>query len=150
MRIYEVVFILRPEVADDEADRLVGQFESVITSSGGTVRNTDRWGRRRLAYEVRGQREGNYVVLTIECDPPAQRELERVLRVTEPIMKFQTVRIDEELKKLERLKAKRDKRRARRPATGAERSGPPASAGASSPAGEPAAGREPAFTREAV
>lgn len=123
MRIYEIVFILKPDMPEEDADRFVTQMETVVTSTGGTVRKTEKWGRRRLAYRVRGQREGQYVIVTMECDPPTVREFERVLKVAEPVIKFLTVRIDEELKRLEKMRQKREKREkargAKRPPSGA-------------------------------
>ncbi len=128
MRIYESVFILRPDVPEEELDRFVAQMESVVTSSGGSVQKTEKWGRRRLAYEVRGHREGQYVVCTMQCHPPTVHEFERLLKVAEPVIKFQTVRIDEELKRLEKMRRKREKRGAARSSSG---SGSGSAAGAS-------------------
>ena len=82
MRIYEMIFILKPDLPDDEADRIVAQMESVITSNGGTLRKTDRMGRRRLAYLIRRYREGQYVLLDAECDAATVQEVERRLKVT--------------------------------------------------------------------
>ena len=114
MRVYENVFILRPDVTEEDVDKFVTQMETVVTSHGGKVQKSEKWGRRRLAYEVRGNRDGQYVVFTIECDPPVIREFERVLKVSEPVIKFLTVRIDEELKRLEKMRLKREKRDKRR------------------------------------
>lgn len=111
MRIYENVFIVKPDLPEEELDKFIGQMEAVVTSTGGTVQKTEKWGRRRLAYLVRGQRDGMYIVCTIECDPPTIREFERVLKVSEPVIKFQTVRIDEELKRLEKLRQKREQKK---------------------------------------
>ena len=114
MRIYETIFILKPDLPDDEADRIVAQMEAVITSGGGTLRKTDRMGRRRMAYEIRRYREGQYVLLDAECEAPAVQELERRLKVTEPVLKFQTVRVDEELKRAAKLQAIRAKHSAKK------------------------------------
>ncbi len=135
MRIYESVFIIRPDVLEVDLDKFVAQMESVVTSSGGAVQKTEKWGRRRLAYEVRGQREGQYIVCTMECEPPVVREFERLLKVAEPVIKFQTVRIDEELKRLEKMRKKREKRGAARSSRGG---GP-----ASGPSGLPTAALPP-------
>ncbi len=122
MRIYETVFIVKPDGTEEELDRFIAQMETVVTSTGGKVQKTEKWGRRRLAYVVRGHREGQYVICTMECDPPTVREFERLLKVSEPVIKFQTVRIDEELKRLEKLSRKRHKR-------GVSRGSPSAPAG---------------------
>jgi small subunit ribosomal protein S6 len=127
MRIYETIFILKPDLPDDEADRIVAQMESVITSSGGTLRKTDRMGRRRLAYLIRRYREGQYVLLDAECDAATVQELERRLKVTEPVLKYQTVRVDEELKRAAKLQQARAKHSARKkPRGGAEPAAAPA------------------------
>ena len=127
MRIYETIFILKPDLPDDEADRIVAQMESVITSSGGTLRKTDRMGRRRLAYLIRRYREGQYVLLDAECDAATVQEVERRLKVTEPVLKYQTVRVDEELKRAAKLQQARAKHAARKkPRRGAEPAAAPA------------------------
>jgi small subunit ribosomal protein S6 len=128
MRIYETIFILKPDLPDDEADRIVAQMEGVITSGGGSLRKTDRMGRRRLAYLIRRYREGQYVLLDSECDAAAILELERRLKVTEPVLKYQTVRVDEELKRAEKLQKARLKHvsRKKRRAAGAESAATPA------------------------
>ena len=129
MRIYETIFILKPDLPDDEADRIVTQMEAVITSGGGTLRKTDRMGRRRLAYLIRRYREGQYVLLDSECSAPTVLELERRLKVTEPVLKFQTVRVDEELKRAAKLQAARSKHSAKKkPRGGAASSAAPAAA----------------------
>ena len=130
MRTYETIFILKPDLPEDEADKIVAQMEGVVTSGGGALRKTDRMGRRRLAYLVRRYREGNYVLLDSECEPATIQELERRLKVTEPVLKFQTVRVDEEMKrvaKLQQIRAKHSARKKRRGgATEAAAAAPPA------------------------
>jgi small subunit ribosomal protein S6 len=114
MRIYETIFILKPDLPDDEADRIVAQMEGVITSGGGTLRKTDRMGRRRLAYLIRRYREGQYVLLDSECDAATIQEVERRLKVTEPVLKYQTVRVDEGLKRAAKLQQARLKHSSRK------------------------------------
>ena len=113
MRAYEIMFILRPDMTEENVDRFLAQMETVVTSTGGTVQSKEKWGRRRLAYGVRGHREGYYVLFNLECEPPTVREFERVLKVSEPAIKFLTVRIDQELKRLEKLRQKREKKEKR-------------------------------------
>ncbi len=119
MRIYEIMFIVRPEAPEEDLDRLVAQFEGVVTSTGGVVQKAEKWGRRRLAYPIRRCREGQYVLFTVECAPPTVKEFERRLRVSDQVVKFLTVRVDEELKRLEKLRRKREKRAVRRKAPAA-------------------------------
>lgn len=139
MRTYEVIFIIRPDIADDEADKLVEQMEHVVTNGGGKIRKTDRIGRRRLAYMVGRFREGIYVLLDIECDAATIHEIERRMKVTEPVMKYQSVRTDEELKRAAKLAAIRAKRPPSRRARAAAASAPPAPAPPAPPAPAPAA-----------
>jgi small subunit ribosomal protein S6 len=93
-----------------------------VTSAAGSIKNVDRMGKRRLAYMVRKFREGVYILMTIEGAGAVVHELERRLRVTEPVIKFLTVRIDEEQKRLEKIKKLRDtkKKVSAQPAAAAE------------------------------
>jgi small subunit ribosomal protein S6 len=110
-RVYEVMFIVRPDTQDEELDKLIAGFEATVTNGGGTVRSTEKMGRRKLAYLVRKFSEGNYILLTIEADGQLVHELERRLRVSEPVIKFITVRMDEEQKRLDKIKAIRATRK---------------------------------------
>ncbi|MGA7444509.1 MAG: 30S ribosomal protein S6 [Candidatus Sulfotelmatobacter sp.] len=110
-RTYELMFIVRPDMADEDLDKLISNLESTVTSAAGTVKSVDRMGKRRLAYTVRKFREGVYILLTIEGGGTVIHELERRLRVTEQVIKFLTVRIDEEQKRLEKIKALREARK---------------------------------------
>ena len=110
-RLYEVMFIVRPDVADEDVDKLVTGFSTTVTSGGGVVKSVEKMGRRKLAYMVRKFNDGNYVLLTIEADGAGVLELERRLRVTEQVIKFITVRMDEEEKRLAKVKALRGTRR---------------------------------------
>ena len=93
-RIYELMFIVRPDIVDEELDRLISTLETQVSTAGGTLKNAERMGKRRLAYQVRGFQDGMYVLFTIEGSGEVVRELERRLRVTEPVIKFITVRVD--------------------------------------------------------
>ena len=110
-RTYELMFIVRPDMAEEDQDKLISTLESAVTSSGGQVKNVERMGKRRLAYTVRKFHDGIYVLLTVEGSGGIIHELERRLRVTEPVIKFLTVRIDLEQKRLDKVKAIRDARR---------------------------------------
>jgi small subunit ribosomal protein S6 len=110
-RFYEVMFIVRPDVEDADLDKLIAGFEHTVTSGGGTVRSTEKWGRRKLAYTVRKFNDGNYVLMTIDADGNLVHELERRLRVSEPVIKFITVRMDEEQKRIDKIKAIRATRK---------------------------------------
>jgi small subunit ribosomal protein S6 len=105
------MFIVRPDVTEEDADKLIAGFTATVTGGGGVVKTVEKMGRRKLAYMVRKFNDGNYVLMTIEAGGPVVLELERRLRVTEPVIKFITVRIDEEEKRLAKVKALRGTRR---------------------------------------
>jgi small subunit ribosomal protein S6 len=125
MRIYEELFIIKPDAPEEEADQFVEQLRTHLVAAGATVDKIDKWGKRKLAYKVDKYREGAYVLIQFSAGPEAVKELERRLRVADLVLKFLTVRIDEALKRLEKRKKDRDKRAARRAA-----SAPPAAPGA--------------------
>lgn len=116
-RTYELMFIVRPDMAEEDLDKLISTLETVVSTSGGTVKSVERMGKRRLAYTVRRFHDGVYVLLTVEGSGGLIHELERRLRVTEPVIKFLSVRIDEEQKRLAKIKAIRDARKKVAPAT---------------------------------
>lgn len=115
-RTYELMFIVRPDMAEEDLDKLISTLEGQVTTTGGTVKNVERMGKRRLAYMVRRFSDGMYILLTVEGTGELIHELERRLRVTEPVIKFLTVRIDEEQKRLDKIKQIRDARRKAVPA----------------------------------
>ena len=127
-RTYELMFIVRPDMTDEDLDKLISTLQSVVPTAGGTVKSVDKMGKRRLAYTVRGFNDGIYVLLVVEGGGAVIHELERRLRVTEPVIKFLTVRIDEEQKRLAKIKAIRDARKkvSAQPAASAEAAEAPA------------------------
>ncbi len=117
MRIYELVFIVKPDLAEGEIDAVIEQFTAAVSEGGGTVMKVEQWGKRRLAYRVKQHTEGYYVLLHYSTDDnntSLAREIERRLRVADPVIKYITIRIDEELKRLEKLKKIREKRSGRK------------------------------------
>ena len=115
-RIYEELFILRPDITDEEVTPVIEQVRGIITQAGGTVDKEERWGVRKLAYRIEKRAEGFYVLIQFSAPAATVKELERRLRVNDAVLKFLTVRIDEKLKWLEKRKKEREKRAARRPA----------------------------------
>jgi small subunit ribosomal protein S6 len=107
-RTYEIMFIVRPDVEEADLDKLIEGFQKNVTDGGGEVRSTEKMGRRRLAYTVRKFNDGFYVLLTIVAEGQLITEIERRLRVSEPVIKFITVRIDEEEKRLAKIKQHRE------------------------------------------
>ena len=136
MRIYEELFIVRPDATDEEIDPYLEQISTVITGTGGSVDAVDKWGVRKLAYKVQKRQEGYYVLIRFTSKPETVREVERRMRVADLVMKFITVRIDENLKRIEKRRKAREKRAARKPApaVAAPAVPMPASPGAPSPA----------------
>jgi len=114
MRIYEELFILKPDAPEEEVDAFVEVLRTQLTAAGATVDKVDKWGKRRLAYKVDKYREGSYVLFQFTGGAETVKELERRLRVSDVVLKFLTVRIDENLKRLEKRKKARDKRAAKR------------------------------------
>jgi small subunit ribosomal protein S6 len=114
-RIYEEMFIVRPDAADENVDPIIDQLTKFITGHGGTVDKADKMGKRMLAYRVEKCDEGFYVLMQFTATPDTVREVERRLRVNDAVIKFLTVRIDERLKVADKRKKKAEKRAARRP-----------------------------------
>ncbi|MGA9527652.1 MAG: 30S ribosomal protein S6 [Terriglobales bacterium] len=109
-RSYEVMFIVRPDMPEEDLNKLVSTLESSVTSAGGTAK-TEIWGKRRLAYKVSKFHDGIFVLFMIEGPGAVVHEVERRLRVTEQVIKFISVRTDEELKRLDKVKKLRDARK---------------------------------------
>ncbi len=107
-RTYEIMFIVRPDVEEADLDKLIEGFSGNVTSGGGEVKAVEKMGRRRLAYTVKKFNDGFYILMTIAAEGKTVAEIERRLRVSEPVIKFITVRMDEEEKRLAKVKALRD------------------------------------------
>ncbi len=107
-RTYEIMFIVRPDVEEADLDKLIEGFTANVVSGGGEVKTVEKMGRRRLAYTVRKFNDGFYVLLNVAIPGAGILEIERRLRVSEPVIKFITVRMDEEEKRLAKVKALRD------------------------------------------
>jgi small subunit ribosomal protein S6 len=113
-RTYEVMYIGTPDVGDDDITQLNEAIERMIADEGGTVVRTDNMGRRPLAYPIKKKREGYYVLFEVEGSGQEIAELERRMRVNDTIIRFITVRVDEERKTADKHRAKRENRTARR------------------------------------
>jgi small subunit ribosomal protein S6 len=135
-RTYEVMYIVRPDVEEADLDKLIEGFEKNVTDGGGEVKSTEKMGRRRLAYTVRKFNDGIYVLMTILAGGNLVGEIERRLRVSEQVIKFITVRMDEEEKRLAKIKAIRD--------TKVKRSSLPVAAAAAAEGAEEASAPAPA------
>jgi small subunit ribosomal protein S6 len=141
-RLYDLIFICRPATPEEEISKLTHTLEQAATEHSGKVEKVENWGTRRLAYRVAKNREGIYVYMQLKSTQGDMvKELERRLKVAEPVIKYQTVRLDEEIKLQKKLVAAREKKQARKPrrAPAPAPGQPSAPAPASTPSGEPSA-----------
>jgi small subunit ribosomal protein S6 len=95
MRNYEIMFIAHPDLDDASLNTLLEKAKGWVTSTGGQVTQVDLWGRRRLAYPIRKQSEGQYILMQTQMPPAGTSEVERNMRLTEQVMRFQVVRTDD-------------------------------------------------------
>ncbi|HEY3270176.1 MAG TPA: 30S ribosomal protein S6 [Geothrix sp.] len=115
MRHYETIFIASPTLTDEQSDELVKQFEGIIAEQGGELLKTDKWGRKKLAYEVQKFSEGYYTLFEMNAGPDLIAELERRFRNNDSVIKYLSVRLDEAEKAAGRAK-QRIEREAKRKA----------------------------------
>lgn len=135
MRKYEIIFVVRPDVTEEDIGKLITQMEGVVTGAGGTIEKVEKMGRRRLAYRVARQREGFYILFLVTGSGDTVKEFERRLKVADAVIKYMSVRVDEDLVRIAKLKELRAKLEARRP-----RSKPAAAAPPPPAVAEPAVG----------
>jgi small subunit ribosomal protein S6 len=117
-RTYEIVFIVNPEAEDAEVMRLTEAVQKIITDQGGAVTKTEMMGRRQMAYEINHKREGVYVLLEVDGSGAEIAELERRMRVNDRILRYMTIRVDEDRRRADKLKARRARKAERRPLAG--------------------------------
>src|SRR3979490_3561596 len=106
----EVMFIGRPDMVEEDLSKLISSLESSVTSTGGSAKS-EVWGKRRLAYRVGKFNDGIFALMLVDATGAAVHEVERRLRVTEPVIKFLTVRTDEELKRIDKITKLRDSKK---------------------------------------
>ena len=129
-RLYDLIFICMPTTPEEEITKIVSTLEQTASEHGGKVEKVEKWGTRKMAYRVAKQREGIYVYLALHSTQGSLiKELERRLKVTDAVIKYMTVRLDEEIKRQQKLVAHREHRARRRPRK-------PAAAPAAGPAPE--------------
>jgi len=133
-RTYEVVFIIDPTVGDDEVMRLSEAVQKIITGQGGTITKTEIMGKRQLAYEINHKKDGTYVLLEVEGSGAEIAELERRMRVNDQILRYMTIRVDEDRRRADKLRDRRARKAARR--TGAKNKASGAGATASAAAAD--------------
>ncbi len=117
-RTYEVIFIVDPDTADDEVMQLSEGIQKIITSQGGSITKTEMMGKRQLAYEINHKRNGTYVLLEVEGSGAEIAEVERRMRVNDQILRYMTIRVDEMRRRADKLKGRRARKAAKRPAGG--------------------------------
>jgi small subunit ribosomal protein S6 len=116
-RQYEVVFIVDPGADDDEVNRLTENHKQIVTDQGGVITKSESWGKRQLAYEILHKTEGTFVLMEIEGSGKEIAELERRMRVNDRIIRYLTVRVDEDRRRAEKFKDRRTRKAAKRPAS---------------------------------
>ena len=92
MREYEVMYILQADLDEEKVTAAVEKYSGIITTNGGTITNVEKWGKRRLAYEIKGQREGNYVLVLFSGEPAVSSELDRVMKISDDVLRHLIVR----------------------------------------------------------
>jgi small subunit ribosomal protein S6 len=110
MRNYEIMFILKPNSTEEEIDKLNTQMEAVVTSHKGEIQGVEKIGKKKLAYHILKFEEGYYVLFKLNADGECVKEFERRLRVQDLVIRYITVRVDESLKRVEKIKAARLKK----------------------------------------
>jgi small subunit ribosomal protein S6 len=151
-RLYDLIFICLPTTPEEEIAKIIGTIEHTVAERGGKVEKLEKWGAKKMAYRVAKQREGYYVYLALRSTQGELiKELERRLKVTDAVIKYMTIRLDEEIKRQQKLVARREQRLRRRPrksvpsGPGQGGQGPrPSSPSASSQPSSPAASSQPA------
>ena len=114
-RVYEVLFIVDPDTPEEDATRLSDNFSNIVTEQGGTVTRNEVLGRRQLAYRIGRKTEGVYHLFEIEGTGREIAELERRMRVSDQVIRYLTVRVDEERRRAEKLKERRVRKASKRP-----------------------------------
>jgi len=94
LRKYELVFILRPDIEEDKGTEVTEKIKGLIESNGGEVVKLDKWGKRRLAHEIKDFREGHYIILQMHADASVVREVDRVIKITDEVLRHLIVRQD--------------------------------------------------------
>ncbi len=95
MRLYESVFIARQDISAAQVETMADEFAGIITSAGGTIRKREYWGLRSLAYRIKKNRKGHYIMLNMETNSETLREYERVVGLNEDVLRFLNIRIEE-------------------------------------------------------
>lgn len=95
MRNYEAMYILKPELEEEALDAAIARFEEVVKKDGGEIVKTDRWGKRRLAYEVKGYNEGIYILMNFAAPNSTSQELDRIFKIQDDVLRHLVIKKDE-------------------------------------------------------
>ncbi|HLL14904.1 MAG TPA: 30S ribosomal protein S6 [Pyrinomonadaceae bacterium] len=117
-RIYEVVFIIDPATGEEDTTRLVENLQKIVTDQGGAITKSESMGRRQLAYRIGRSTEGHFMLFEIEGTGGEIAELERRMRVSDQVMRYLTVRVDEDRRRAEKFKDRRIRKASKRPEKG--------------------------------
>ena len=120
-RIYEVVFIIDPATGEEDTTRLVENLQKIVTDQGGAITKSESMGRRQLAYRIGRNNEGHFMLFEIEGTGGEIAELERRMRVSDQVMRYLTVRVDEDRRRADKFKDRRARKAAKRPEKGSAR-----------------------------
>ncbi|HLL69965.1 MAG TPA: 30S ribosomal protein S6 [Pyrinomonadaceae bacterium] len=120
-RIYEVVFIIDPATGEEDSTRLVENLQKIVTDQGGSITKSESMGRRQLAYRIGRNTEGQFMLFEIEGTGGEIAELERRMRVSDQVMRYLTVRVDEDRRRADKFKERRARKAAKRPEKGTGR-----------------------------
>lgn len=114
-RIYEVVFIVDPDTTDGDITRLTESLHATVADQGGRITKTENMGRRALAYRIGRRTEGIFIFFEVEGSGREIAELERRMRVSDQVMRYLTVRVDEDRRRAEKFRQRRARRASKRP-----------------------------------
>jgi len=95
MKAYEILYIIRPDLDEEATTALVDRLSGLVASNGGENMTVEKWGKRRLAYEIEDYKEGQYILMNFEGEGRTSQEIERVMKISDDVIRFLTVRKDD-------------------------------------------------------
>ena len=115
MRLYDIVALVTPDLADEDAQKLAAEYRKLLTDGGGEIVKDEPWGRRRLAYPILRKKEGYYHYFQVSAEPPLIAETERRMKLSDQVLRHLAVRADLELKRAAKMATRLQKKAERRP-----------------------------------
>lgn len=94
-RKYEAFYIVKPELNDGDVQKIADRFKGIVEDKGGSVEKAAKWDKRKLAYEINGFKEGNYVLMTFEADAQAPKELNRLMQISDDVLRHRIYKLEE-------------------------------------------------------